>query len=152
MEQEQEQERELGWDDEISRDGDDFIVLPPGEYPFRVKMFERGRHNGSEKLPPCNVAKLSVEIDGSEKGKTIVWHRIHLHSITEGMICQFFRAIGARKAGQSLRMNWSAVPGATGRCKVGIREYNDKKYNEIKTFLDPIESSEQKSGWQAGAF
>ena len=39
-------ERELGWDDEISNDGEEFTVLPAGDYDFEVVAFERGRHDG----------------------------------------------------------------------------------------------------------
>ena len=40
-------------------------------------------------------------------------------------------------------MNWNYVPGATGKCKVGIRTYNDNQYNEIKKFYpkDPSYST-----------
>ena len=39
-----------------------------------------------------------------------------------------------KKKNEPLRMNWNAVPGATGRCKVGTRVYNGNEYNEIKKF------------------
>ena len=51
--------REFGWDDEIQNDSTPFEVLPEGDYRFRVEKFERGRHSGSEKIPPCNKAILS---------------------------------------------------------------------------------------------
>gem|GEM_PF-6484051 len=34
-------------------------------------------------------------------------------------------------------MNWNAVSGARGRAKIGIREYQGKKYNEVTRFLEP---------------
>lgn len=34
-------------------------------------------------------------------------------------------------------MNWAMVPGSRGRCRVGIREYNGKTFNEIKKFYEP---------------
>lgn len=39
-------ERELGWDDEIVKESD-FILLPEGDYNFKVAGFERARHEGS---------------------------------------------------------------------------------------------------------
>ena len=55
-------ERELGWDDEIEKDGPEFVLLPEGDYSFEVVGFERARHNGSEKLPACNKAQQQLNI------------------------------------------------------------------------------------------
>ena len=152
------QGRELGWDDEIQNDGDEKIILPPGEYPYTVLLCERARHNGSDKLPPCPVAKLSIKIDGGNLGSVVKSHRLFLHTKTEGLVCQFFRSIGARKHGERLRMNWNSVGNSRGRCKTFIREFEGKKYTEIKSFLDPVPEpttapeQEQKKGWSAGTF
>lgn len=54
-------ERELGWDDEISRESD-FTIIPEGDYDFTVTGFERGRYDGSEKLPPCNMAIVTLAV------------------------------------------------------------------------------------------
>ena len=67
--------REFGWDDEIQNDSPDRVVLPEGEYPFEVTKFERQRHPGSAKLPPCAMALLTIQIDGGEKGHSVVTHR-----------------------------------------------------------------------------
>ena len=115
-------ERELGWDDEIEKESD-FILLPEGDYRFTVTGFERARHEGSEKLPPCNKAILSLRISTSE-GDVTIKHNLFLHTKTEGMLSAFFCAIGQKKHGEKLRMNWQTVIGATGRCKIGIRKWN----------------------------
>ncbi len=44
--------RELGWDDEIEK-GADYVLLPEGEYDFTIESFERGRFEGSDKVPAC---------------------------------------------------------------------------------------------------
>lgn len=131
-------DRELGWDDAIENDSPEFILLPEGEYDFTVDHFDRERHPGSEKLPPCNKAVLYLRIETPE-GVANVRHNLFLHSKTEGMLCAFFTAIGQRQHGQRVNMNWSAVPGAKGRAKIGIREYNGKQYNEVKRFLEPAQ-------------
>lgn len=135
----QETGHELGWNDQIENDGGDYILLAEGDYPFEVLKFERGRYKGGEKLPACNMAKLSIEIDG----KTTVTHNLYLHSRTEGLLCAFFKAIGARKHGERVSMDWNKVVGEKGRCKVGVRTYKDKQYNEIKKFYDPEESQQE---------
>ena len=56
------EERELGWEDTIQKDALEFEPLPEGDYEFTVESFERGRHNGSEKLRPCNKAILKLRV------------------------------------------------------------------------------------------
>ena len=129
-------DRELGWDDEIQKDSSGFITLPEGDYEFLVKEFERARFAGSEKLPPCHQAKLKLEVV-TEKGTALINHNLFLHSRTEGMVSAFFVAIGQKQHGEKLKMNWNKVIGAKGRARIGIREYNDKTFNEVKRFLEP---------------
>jgi hypothetical protein len=134
-------DRELGWDDPIENDGPDFEVLPEGDYDFEVIGFERARHAGSEKMPACNKAVVSIRITGAA-GQTTIKHNLFLHTKTEGLLCAFFTGIGQRKHGQKVTMNWNQVVGSKGRCKVGIRPFkNDKgdelKFNEIKKFYEP---------------
>lgn len=133
-------ERELGWDDEIQQDAPEFIVLPEGIYQFTVKEFERTRHTPNPqnpgKLPACNKAVITIEIETTQ-GKAMLKHNLFLHSSTEGMLSAFFAAIGQKKKGEPLKMNWQAVPGAKGFCKVGKRLYNGNEYNDVKSMLYP---------------
>ena len=151
--------REFSWDDEIRNDGAEWTLLPEGEYPFTVTKFERSRYEGGAKLPPCNVAVLTGEIDGGEAGSASVQHRLYLHSRTEGLLCAFFESIGHRKHGEPLRMNWGKVSGAKGLCKVGIRTYTNKdgeerQTNEIKKFLPPPapKAAPVQQTWKTGNF
>lgn len=136
-------DRELGWDDSIENDYESsFVLLPEGDYDFEVLSFERGRHGGSEKLPACNKAILTIEVGGDQAAARIK-HNLFLHTKTEGQLCAFFTAIGQRQHGEKLTMNWNAVVGATGRCKLGVREWTNTKTgeimksNEIKRFYEP---------------
>ena len=146
------QGHELGWDDQIEKDGLDFIVLPEGDYDFVVTEFERGRHPGSEKLPPCNKAVVHLRFEAPE-GVTIVKHPLFLHTITEGMLCAFFVGIGQRKKGERVTMNWNAVVGSRGRAKLVIQNWTNDKgeaipMNKVKKFYEPSESK----GFEAGRF
>jgi len=150
------EERELGWDDQIENDGPDFILLPAGDYDFVVTEFERQRHNGSEKLPPCNKAVVSLKFETPE-GTTTIKHNLFLHTKTEGMLCAFFTGIGQRKKGEKLNMNWNAVVGSTGRAKIAIREWtNDsgekKVFNDIKKIYEPDENKPAAVGYTPGSF
>lgn len=68
-----------------------------------------------------------------------------------------------------MRMNWSKVPGATGRCKIIVEDFtgrdgNVRQTNRIDKFLDPDEqgdaptvkpvanSQPQQRKWTPGAF
>lgn len=137
------QGHELDWDDEITKDSSEFSLLPPGKYPFTVKSWSRGQHNGSAKLPPCKMCELEIIVmDPSTGEETLIKHRLYLHSKTEGLLSQFFVSIGLKKHGETLKMQWNKVTGATGTCKIFIDEYvgNDgekHKSNKIKSFCDP---------------
>lgn len=150
------EERELDWDDPIENDGPDFILLPAGDYDFVVETYERQRHNGSEKLPPCKKAVVSLKFETPE-GTTTIKHNLFLHTKTEGMICAFFTAIGLRKRGEKFTMDFNAAVGMTGRAKVSVREWtNDsgekKIFNDIKKFYEPDESKQSTVGYTPGSF
>lgn len=149
-------EREFGWDDTIENDGPEWITLPEGDYDFTVEKFERGRFAGSEKLPPCNKAIVHLKIV-TPQGETTIQHNLYLHTKTEGLLCAFFTAIGQRKHGERISMNWNTVVGAKGRAKIGIHKWtgNDGKPhegNEIKKFYEPEESSASQTSFQPGRF
>lgn len=144
--------RELGWDGTIEHDGAEFVILPEGDYDFEVVDFERARHGGSEKLPPCNKAIVHIKVDAPQ-GSTTIKHNLFLHTITEGMLCAFFTGIGQRKKGEKLTMNWNKVVGSQGRAKIVIRKWTNDEgremtFNEIKKFYEPVE----KPDFQAGRF
>jgi hypothetical protein len=145
-------ERELGWDDEIEKDGGEFIVLPAGEYDFTVTKFERGRYAGGAKLPACNQAKLTLTIH-SPQGDVDVFHNLFLHTKTEGLLSNFFAGIGQKKKGEKLRMNWTTVVGSTGRCKLEVHEWAKQdgtkgQNNQVKTFIpaDEVKPQTQQQG------
>ena len=145
-------EREFSWDDTIQNDST-FEVLPEGDYNFTVKSFERGRHNGSDKLPACNKAVLKIELSDGTKSTTLD-HNLFLHSKTEGMLCAFFNAIGQRQHGQAMKMDWNNVIGSRGRCKLGIRKWKGKEGQEMESnqISKFYESDAAAPAYQAGKF
>lgn len=132
----QEIERELGWDDEIEKDGGNFVLLPAGDYNFTVAKFERGRFQGSDKMPPCNQAKLELTVHSPEHGNVTIFHNLMLHTKTEGFLSNFFTGIGQKKKGEKLRMNWNLVTGAKGRCKVIQNKYMSKGEERVNNQID----------------
>lgn len=131
-------EREFGWDDTIQEDSKEFITLTPGDYVFTVTNFERGRHTPNPqnpgKLPACNKAIITLQVE-TDEGLATMTHNLFLHSSTEGMLSAFFGAIGQKKHGEPLQMNWNTVVGSTGVCRVGNRTYKDNVYNDVKQMI-----------------
>lgn len=137
----------LDWDAEIENEGTPFVVAEPGDYNFTVVNFERARFNGSAKMPPCNQAKLTLKLDMPDGQVCEVKHNIFLHSKTEWRLCEFFTAIGQRKHGQKVSMNWNAVIGANGRCKITKRKFTNSntgkemEANDVEKFYEPAEDN-----------
>lgn len=98
-------EREFNWDDTIEKDSTDFVLLQEGDYDFEVESYERARHGGSEKLPPCNKAVLKLRIE-SEAGTAYLTHNLFLHSKTEGMglsVSRLYRSASTDKGTKPLQ-------------------------------------------------
>ncbi|MBO0961975.1 hypothetical protein J1P26_19915 [Neobacillus sp. MM2021_6] len=147
------QERELGWDDEIEKDGSDFILLPAGDYNFTVTKFERGRFAGSAKMPACNQAKLELKVQSPEHGDVTIFHTLLLHTKTEGFLSNFFAGIGQKKKGEKLRMNWNTVIGSKGKLKLKTNKFIgkdgvEKTNNEVQTFYSYEEAFPQGQAQQ----
>lgn len=144
----------LGWDDEVEEKT--FTLLPEGTYPFRVDSFEREQHNGTDKMPPCNVANVHLVIN--HNGEDVhIDKKLFLLS-TNGLLYAFFRAIGAQALPDGrIKMDWSKVPGATGYVVINHRKFNGNEYNNIKYFVDPskqatTQPTQPQQGWQGGRF
>ena len=149
------EDHELSWDSAIEKDAPEYILLPEGDYDFTVSKFEKGRHNGSEKLPPCYKAILYLTIDTPE-GIATIQHQLFLHTKTEPMLSAFFTAIGQKKKGEKVTMNWNAVTGSKGRCKVYIDKWTgddgvERKSNKIRKFYEP-EETKTSGGFTPGRF
>ena len=126
--------RELGWEDPIKEDAQNFEPLPEGDYSVTVEKFERSRSKGEGKLPHCNMAVVYFTVHGGDREITIRENYV-LHSSLEWKLSELFRGVGLKKEGEELRMNWGALPGLTARAEVGIRPGSknpDQKFNFIK--------------------
>lgn len=148
-------DRELEWNDVIEKDGGDYVLLPEGDYDFTVESFDRGRHNGSDKLPPCNKAMLKLRVE-SPQGTAYINHNLFLHTITEGMLSSFFASIGQKRKGEPLRMDWNRVPGSRGRAKIGVYRYmkdgEERQVNEVKRFYAKEDAGPKAPTYKAGDF
>ena len=89
-------------DDEVEltedqeRGGQETTILPDGKYPFEVIKTEKHFYDGGAKIPPCNMAKVFLRIDGGELGTSLVVENIYLAEGFEWKAGAFLRSIGIR--------------------------------------------------------
>jgi hypothetical protein len=132
--------RIMDWNDTIQDDGREFVILPEGDYFFTVTDFERARFPGSAKLPACNKATLSLDID-NDKGIATARVDLILYRTLEWRIASFFRSIGMKKHGEQVVMDWTKVVGARGKAHIKPRSYTGKngeerQANNVENFID----------------
>ena len=128
------QNMEMDWNDTILEDGQDLVLLDEGDYNFIVTNFERGRFLGGQKIPACNKATITVQVE-TEKGLSVIKFDLLLYRSVEWRISSFFRCIGQKKHGEKLTMNWNQVIGSKGRAHITQRKYTNQ-YGEEKTIND----------------
>lgn len=140
----------LGWDDEATASETEYTVLDPGEYAYRVDGFERGRFDGSDKMGPCPVAKLTLSCSNAAGQQGTVVTRLYLTKRQQWKLTQFFKSCGLIDAslpdGQAYRMPWDQVRGAIGRAEIGNHTHKGRTYNEVKRFIVPETQTKRTYG------
>lgn len=140
-------DREFDWNDTIEKDSS-FVELPEGDYDFVIDHFERGRSQGSDKIPPSNMAIVFFRVKSEDGQEATIRENFILHSKLEWKLSELFCSVGLKKKGESLRMNWNALPGLSGRAHVTLdpdKKDPTKKYNHISK-LYPKESKKFEPG------
>lgn len=133
--------RNLDWNDAIENDGQEFIVLPEGDYIYTVTGFERGWQNSTAKIQGgCNKAILTLEVRTAE-GTAVFNTNLLLCTSLEWRISAFFRSIGQKKHGERLVMNWNKVIGAKGMAHIKPRTYTgndgqERTANDVARWID----------------
>ena len=129
----------MDWEDILENDGQEFVLLEDGDYTFEVVGFERGRFPGSAKIPSCNKATVTLQVN-TEKGVARVKTDLLLYRSLEWKISSFFRCIGMKKQGEKAPMDWNHVEGKRGRARFKTREYvkdgETRKVNDVDRFYD----------------
>ena len=129
----------MGWDDVLENDGQEFIVLPEGDYTYTVTGFERGQFPGGPKIPPCPKATVTLSID-NDKGVATCKTDFFLYRTVEWRMAAFFRAIGQKKHGEKAKMDWNKVVGSRGKAHFKPREYTKdgqtRSVNDVDRFYD----------------
>ena len=131
----------MDWNDAIESDGQEYVLLDEGDYNFEVVDFERGRYPGSQKIPACNKAALTLAVTTEDGRRATVKFDLILFRSLEWRISSFFRCIGQKKHGERLVMDWNRVVGSKGRAHFKPRKYTnnngeEKVANDIERFID----------------
>ena len=126
----------FNWDGTIEVESGEFILLPEGEYDFRVTQLDKTTSNKTS--APMAVVHLRIEHDG---GETTLKDYLVLSRQAEWKLCSFFRAIGLKKSGEPFVMNWNLVEGRSGRAKIKQEKYSKKDggegiSNKVDSYLD----------------
>ena len=82
---------------------------------------------------------------------------MQLYRTLEWKLSAFFRALGLKKHGEELRMDWSKVEGATGRAHIIQRKYTtgdgqERIVNDVSRFYDKAEEAAAAAPAAAGAW
>ena len=102
---------------------------------FDLKIFHV--NDSHSYVEPVNTF-LTIDND---KGVATCKTDFFLYRTVEWRMAAFFRAIGQKKHGEKLVMDWTKVPGATGRVKLKPRKYKkddgtEGTTNNIDKYLD----------------
>ena len=133
--------RSLDWDDVIENDGQEFVVLPEGDYVFTVTGVERGWQNSTAKIPGgCNKAVVTLEVK-TEEGTAVFNTNVLLCTNLEWKLSAFFRSIGLKQHGEKLVMKWNEVPGRKGMAHIKPRKYTgndgqERTANDVDRWID----------------
>lgn len=133
---------EFDWDSEFDFDDpDEYIILPPGEYDYEVRSFQRSRYDGGvakdgHTIPPCPVAKIQIGIK-TDTGDVVINDSFFINKGNTKKLSGFFQSVGLAKAGSKVKMSWWSddLVGMTGRAKINTRKYNDKTYNNVSHYI-----------------
>lgn len=146
----------MDWEDTIENDGQEFIILPEGDYIFEVTDVERSRFTGGPKIPACNKASLTLQVT-DPAGIAIIKTDLILYRTLEWKVCAFFRSIGMKKHGERVVMDWGRVIGCHGRAHFKPRTYvgadsQEHQKNDVDRFYDYdpklMPSNAANDGWK----
>lgn len=135
----------LGWDDQLDDiPQEEFVVLKPGKYHFKVTGFQRAEWGQGTKLAGCRYAAIDLHFSNADGEESTGNDKLTLHPKHLWRVRAFFKAIGERvEEGKPFVPNWLNILGAEGECMVRNRDWTStrdgKKYvsNEVEKYLAP---------------
>lgn len=149
----------LDWD-VCEADPDDgrhgeWTLLPEGFYPFRVERMERERYQGSQKMPQCPMAKLTLSVTGADGRDTTVQQRLYITRNQLWKVSRFMESVGrGRNEAGKVIIDWGGIEGSTGWVKLKVRSYTgrdgqERQTNDVEWFVKPEEQEEEWKSYDA---
>lgn len=146
----------LDWD-VCEADPDDgqhggWTLLPEGFYPFRVEKMERERYQGSQKMPQCPMAKLTLAVTGADGRDTAVRQRLYITRNQLWKVSRFMESVGrGRNEAGKVIIDWGGIEGMGGFVKLKVRSYTgrdgqERQTNDVEWFVKP---EEQQEAWES---
>ena len=146
----------LDWD-VCEADPDDghhggWTLLPEGFYPFRVERMERERYQGSQKMPQCPMAKLTLAVTGADGRDTTVQQRLYITRNQLWKVSRFMESVGrGRNGAGKVIIDWGGIEGMGGFVKLKVRSYTgrdgqERQTNDVEWFVKP---EEQQEAWES---
>lgn len=144
----------FGWDEEVETVDSSFTLLPDGEYEFVVKDFERGRHKGSPKIPPCDMAVYTLHMLNPGGLSADLSYKLQLDDSVRWKITQFFKGIGlideGVEEGTKVRFPWDNAVGCKGRAQVSVERFTgddgkEREFNSINRIMKSAGSQDYGS-------
>ena len=139
--------QKIDWDYDFTEADyqDEVATLPPGVYPYEILKVEKTSFQGSAKLAPGPMARVTVELDGGDLGRGLATVSFVLNKQLLWKIAQFFVSCGLRKHGERGSMPWDEAVHEKGMCHVTTRKYTDKygterEVQDVDKWLDPDEA------------
>lgn len=133
-------------------EGPRFRTLEPGYYPFTVQKLERTRYDGSAKIPPCPMAKVTLRVQDADGTEALTSCRLFLVQSMMWKVTRFMAAVGQGKdANGKTVINWGDVEGRNGWLKLSKRSYRtsdgqEREANDVDEFCLP---DEQQRAYEA---
>lgn len=119
----------LDWDAVIEDEGSHTEWLDEeGKFAFTVKALDKGMFKGSAKIPECNKAILTLEVE-TPNGIKLCKTDLILYKTLEWKLSSFFKSIGQKQSGEKLQMNWGKVVGSRGFAEFRFQNGSDRFFD-----------------------
>lgn len=135
----------------LELDDNSFVVLPEGDYKFRVLSHEVGFAT-SDKFPP-NTKQITVTIEvPSDDGTAKIRHYLNVYKKALFAIRQFSDCIGLTAEHGKATINLDNMDGKDGVCHLITQlSNNGNEYNRIDTLYAPSKAPyivENADAWE----
>lgn len=126
---------------------EEYIILQPGVYHYRVASFTRGDYKQGHKNYGAKFVEIVVTCIDDEGNEATAKTKIPMLKSSAWKFRDLFLSAGfAVEQGKPFHPDWNLLPGSSGRCSVEPYTFtgNDGQQismNTIKKFLPPVDDA-----------